>query len=60
MIGAILSVSINSLGYNFNCATNEQYEEGYNEFVKIKDNYKKEFVIEMDKYIIVKVMHEPR
>jgi len=51
---------INSLGYNFICATNEEYEEGYNEFIKFQDKYKKDFIIEMDKYIIVKVIYEPR
>lgn len=51
---------INSLGYNFNYAEEDEYKEGYEEFLEIKDNHKKDFIIELDKYIIVKVIYEPR
>lgn len=51
---------INSLGYNFNCATNEERQEGYKEFLKVEAEHKENFVIELDKYIIVKVVNEPR
>lgn len=51
---------INSLGYNLKCASSEEYKEGIKEFLEIKDEHKKDFVIELDKYIIIKVVNEPR
>lgn len=58
--GAEITKFINSLGYNFEIATNEEWEEGKTEFEKIENNYEKDFIIELDKYIIVKVIYEPR
>lgn len=57
-IGVETTKFINALGYDFTIATNQEWEDGYNEFIKVKDNYKEDFIIELEKYIIVKVVYE--
>ena len=52
--GTEITKFINSLGYNFTIATDEEYKDAIDE-VKKEDNLSEERIIEKEKYIIVKL-----
>lgn len=58
--GTEITKFINAHGYNFRIATNQEWEDGYNEFKKIEDNYKDNYIVELEDYIIVKIIYESR
>ena len=51
---------INSFGYNLTTATNDEVEAGIEEYKKISEKHKKDFLIELDDCIIVKLVYEQR